>query len=95
MALGISFRVLNVETEHQALHRLLHAADYHFCAVMTDARFYHANSALALILSERKEQLPVYVFAKKEERVADKTVNYLNENISSEELLKLVVSTVA
>ena len=95
MALGISFRVLSVDTEHQALHRLLHAADYNFCVVMTDAKFYHANNAVSIILAERRNQLPVFVFAKKDERVADQTVNYLDEDIASDELLKLVVSTVA
>lgn len=93
MALGISFRVLSVDTEHQALHRLMRAADYNFCAVMTDAQFYHSNSAVSIILAERRKQLPVFVFAKREERVADKTVNYLDASISGEELLKLVVGT--
>ena len=93
VALGISYRVLSVDTEQQALHRLLHAADYNFCAVMTDAQFYHANNAVSIILSERKDKLPVYVFAKKDERVADSTINYLDENIKPEELLKLVTAT--
>ena len=94
-AMGISFRVLSVDTEHQALHRLLHADDYNFCAVMTDAAFYHANNAVSIILSERKDKLPVFVFAKKDERVADATVNYLDMDIAPEELLKLVTQTVA
>jgi hypothetical protein len=93
MALGISYRVLSVDTEHQALHRLLHATDYNFCAVMTDAPFYHANNAVSIILSERKDKLPVFVFAKKDERVADATINYLDENIKPEELLKLITAT--
>ena len=93
VALGISYRVLSVDTEHQALHRLLHAADYNFCAVMTDAQFYHANNAVSIVLSERKDKLPVFVFAKKEERVADSTINYLNENIKPEELLKLITAS--
>jgi len=93
MALGISFRVLSVDTEHQALHRLLHAADYNFCAVITDAPFFHANNAVSLILSERKDKLPVFVFAKKEERVADPSINYLDTNIKPEELLKLITTT--
>lgn len=94
-ALGISYRVLSVDTEHQALHRLLHAKDYNFCAVMTDAPFYHQNNAVSLILSERKDKLPVFVFAKKDERVADSTVNYLDENLKPEELLKLITATAA
>lgn len=94
-ALGISFRVLSVDTEHQALHRLLHASDYNFCAVMTDAHFYHGNNAVSIILAERRSILPVFVFAKEDERVADLIVDYLDEGISAEELLKLVVSTVA
>lgn len=93
MALGISFRVLSVDTEHQALHRLLHADFYNFCAVMTDAKFYNANNAVSLILAERKDKLPVFVFAKKNEREADKSIDYIDTNISSEELLRLVVST--
>jgi hypothetical protein len=94
-ALGISFRVLNADTEHQALHRLLHAADYNFCAVMTDASFYHADTVLATMLNEKKNQLPVYVFAKPKERKALKGVNYLDEDISPEELQKLVASTIS
>ena len=93
VALGISYRVLSVDTEHQALHRLLHAADYNFCAVITDAQFYHANNAVSIILSERKEKLPVFVFAKKDERVDDATINYLDENFKPEELLKLITAT--
>ena len=92
-ALGISFRVLSVDTEHQALHRLLHAADYNFCAVMTDAQFYHANNAVSIILSERRKQIPIFVFARKDERVDDETIHYLDVNTPSEELLKLVVGT--
>ena len=93
-ALGISFRVLNADTEHQALHRLLHAADYHFCAVVTDAGLYHSDTAVATILAERKEQLPVFVFAKKEEHRKDESVTYLNEGVPPEELQKLIVATV-
>ena len=60
---------------------------------MTDAQFYHANNAVSIVLSERKDKLPVFVFAKKEERVADSTINYLNENIKPEELLKLITAS--
>ena len=94
-ALGISFRVLSVDTEHQALHRLLHAADYRFCAVLTDAAFFSANNAVTMILNERQDELPVFVFANKAECEAIGTANCLDEDISAEELLKLVVSTVA
>ena len=88
-ALGISFRVLNADTQHQALHRLMRAANYRFCAVLTDAAVYHADTALATILAERKDQLPVFVFAGKKERKDDR-VNYLDPDIAPEELLRCV-----
>lgn len=93
-SLGNSFRVLSADTEHQALHRLLHASYYHFCSVMTDASFYHSDTAVATVLNERKEQLPVFVFARKEERRDDESVKYLKEDINPNVLQKLVVATV-
>jgi aerobic-type carbon monoxide dehydrogenase small subunit (CoxS/CutS family) len=88
-ALGVSYRVLNADTQHQALHRLMRAANYQFCAVITDASVYHADTVLATILAERKEQLPVFVFAGKKERKDDR-VNYLDADIAPEELFQCV-----
>ena len=88
-ALGVSYRVLNADTQHQALHRLMRAANYQFCAVITDASVYHADTVLATILAERKEQLPIFVFAGKKERKDDR-VNYLDADIAPEELFQCV-----
>lgn len=88
-ALGVSYRVLNADTQHQALHRLMRAANYQFCAVITDASVYHADTVLATILAERKEQLPIFVFAGKKER-KDDHVNYLDADIAPEELFQCV-----
>jgi hypothetical protein len=67
----------------------MRAANYRFCAVLTDAAVYHADTALATILAERKDQLPVFVFAGKKERKDDR-VNYLDPDIAPEELLRCV-----
>ena len=88
-ALGVSYRVLNADTQHQALHRLMRAANYQFCAVITDASVYHSDTVLATILAERKEQLPIFVFAGKKERKDDR-VNYLDADIAPEELFQCV-----
>lgn len=92
-ALGISIRVLSADTEHQALHRLLHAASYRFCAVVTDVSFYHSDTAVATVMADLKDQLPVFVFAKTEERRLDATVNYIDEDIALDELQKMLVAT--
>ena len=93
-ALGITYRVLNAGSEHHALHRLLRAADYHFCAVMTDHHFYGTNNAVTAILDERKNQLPVFVFAKANERVEDEGVHYIDEDFNAEKLLQQLVHVI-
>ena len=92
-SLGHAFRVLHVETEHQALHRLLRASDYRFCAVMTDSRFFGINNSVTEMLTEGKRKLPVIVFTKDEkEMVADESILYIKEDFNPEHLLKTVVS---
>lgn len=93
-ALGITYRVLNADSEHHALHRLLRAADYHFCAVMTDNRFYRTNNAVTAILTERKNKMPVFVFAKPDERPVDEGIHYVNEDFSAEQLLQEMVPVI-
>ena len=94
-ALGVSFRVLSADTEHQAMHRLMHAEDYNFCAVITDVEVYHqTDSVVATILTERRNQMPVFVFAGKDDSRADQNVTYIDESIASSDLLKMVAHVV-
>ena len=61
MALEQHFRVLCADNLHQAMHRLLMAADYHFYAIVTDEAFFSKNDAVTTILV-KNIQIPVFVF---------------------------------
>ena len=91
-ALGITYRVLSADSEHHALHRLLRAADYNFCAVMTDSQFYGASNAVTALLEERKSQLPLFVFVKEGEPKPETDIHYVNTDFAPKDLLKRVVA---
>jgi hypothetical protein len=84
-------RVLSADNLHQALHRLLMVASYHFLAVMIDEEFYEHNSEITKLLVEN-DGIKVIVFTSKETfSSSDEHVYYLPEDFSPEQLYLLLL----
>jgi hypothetical protein len=93
-ALGKDFRILSADNQHQALHRLMHIADYRFCAVLTDEDFYGSYDAVTKILA-KSGRLPVYVFTSKPVMATADHVRFIEESIAPAELSRRLLENVA
>ena len=86
-ALKGQFRVLSADNLHQALHRLLLAADYNFYAVLTDDVFYSQNDTITKILV-KDNRIPVFVFTSNViETKVESNVSLLDIDVEPQELL--------
>jgi len=89
-SLSQEFRVLDADTPHQALHRMLMASRYQFYAVLTDEDFYNRYDIVTRMLVENT-QLSVYVFGSQERGHSEGHVQFLRAGIEGQELLKVLV----
>ena len=83
---GTAYRIMGVDNDHQAVHRLKHVTEYRFCAVITDTKFYSANT---LFMDDMT--IPVFVFTKGNEHVEEtEHVKQIGEQVDVAAFLKLL-----